>query len=81
MPLNDKCGRPHAQHQTVTPSVERQGGFFHHVAGGGSTRGCKAACNPFPEVIPGHVVTADDDHAIHTVGVQPILGHAERCCG
>ena len=77
MPLNNKRCCTHAQNQTVSTTIEGQSRFLYDVVGGGCTRSCKPTRNPLPEVIAGHVIAADDDHAVNTSSIQPIFGHTK----
>ncbi len=79
--LNDESGCPHSENQTVTASVKRKGGFLNHVVGGRGSGGGEATRNPFPHVIAGNVVAADDHHAVNPAGIEPVLSDAERCRG
>ena len=79
VPFDDKRSGAHAEDQSVATAVKRQGGFLDHVVGGGCTGRREAAGDPFPKVVAGDVVTADDDHAVDAVGVKPVFRYAERC--
>ena len=81
MAFNDKGGGAHAEDQAVSAAVKRQRRFFNDVVRGRSTRGGKAAGDPLPQVIARDIVTADDDHAVHTSSVKPILCHTKGSCG
>ena len=81
MAFNDKGGGAHAEDQAVAAAVKRQRRFLDDVVRGRSTRGGKAAGDPFPQVIARDIVTADDDHAVHTSSVEPILCYAKGRCG
>ena len=78
MALDDKGCCTHAEDQPVSATVKRQSRLLDHVVGCCGTGGCKAACNPLPQVVARDVVAADDDHAVHAAGVEPVLSDAKR---
>ena len=75
--LDHERSRTHAQNHAVAASVKGQGGLLDDVVRCCGSRGCETTGDPLPEVVAGDVVAADDDHTVHSVGVQPILRHAE----
>ena len=77
--LYHESGGPHSKNQTVSTSVKRKGGFLDHVVGGRSARGRETTSNPFPHVIAGNIVAADDDHSVNPAGIQPVFGDAKGC--
>ena len=64
-------------------AVERQRGLLDLVVGGGRACREEASADPAHQVLAGHIVGADDDHAAATTGADPILGqrHALRGAG
>ena len=79
--LYDEGGGPHSKNQTVPTSVKRKSGFLNHVVGSCSARGCETSGNPFPHVVAGDIVAADDYHTVYPPGIQPIFGDTKGCRG
>ena len=77
---NERCST-HAENQTVSTTVERQSGFFNHIACCGCTRSCKATSNPFPQIFTGHIVSRNDDDSVNSVAVQPVFSYAKSSSG
>ena len=65
--------RAHANDHPVTPTVERQRGFFDHFVGGGSAGGQEARADPVQQVVRRDVVRGDDDHTPAPPGADPVL--------
>ena len=79
MAFNHEGRRAHAQNQAVSAAVEGKGRLLNDVVGGCGTGSGKSTGNPLPKVVSGHIISADDDHAVNTTGVQPVFSDTERC--
>ncbi len=75
--LDDQGAGPHAQHRAVTAAVEGQGDGVDAIVGGGGAHGQKARADPLDQVVAGHVVAADHDHAAAAPGANPVFGQGD----
>jgi hypothetical protein len=66
----------HAQDRAVAAAVEGQRGLFHLVVGGRGARGQEARADPAHQVLAGHVVGAEHDHAAAAAVADPVFGQA-----
>src|SRR5690349_16866921 len=64
----------HADDHAVAAAVERQRRFFHAVVGGGSAGRQKARADPSHQVLAGHVVGGDHQHAAAAPAANPVFG-------
>ena len=75
--LDHKGAGPHAQQRAMAATVKRQGRFFHLIVSGGRAGRQEAGPDPTHQVVAGHVVGAQHDHAAATAAANPVLGQGD----
>ena len=75
--FHDEGARAHAHDRAVAALVEGQGGLGHLVFRRRRAHGQEARADPLQEVVAGHVVRADDDHAAAPAAADPVLGNGD----
>ncbi len=72
----------HPHYQAVAATVEGKGGLRDLGFGRRRTRGEEAGAYPLEQVVAGHVIGGDDDHAPAASAANPIAGEADGLgCG
>ena len=71
--FDDERARAHAQNCAVSSFVEGQRGFFHAVIRRCRARCQKARANPFHQIVVGHIVRANHNHAAAAPVTNPIF--------
>ncbi len=71
--LDDERTRAHAEQRAVATAVERQRGFIDLVVGGRGACRQEAGADPTHQVLAGHIVGANHDHAAAAPVANPVL--------
>ncbi len=79
--LHYQRGSAHAHQHAVPAAIERQRGLLHDVVGSGGAAREKTGADPLQQVIAGHVVAGDHDHAAAAASADPVLGQRQRLGG
>ena len=79
--LDHQGAGTHAEQRAVAALVEGQGGGGNLIVGGGSTGGQKARPDPLDQLVAGHFIAGDDQHAPTAPAPDPVLGYRDSLGG
>ncbi len=75
--LDDQATGTHAHDRAVAAAVEGQSGLGDLILGRGRAHGQEARADPLHQMLAGHIVAADHNHAAATAAADPILGDGD----
>ena len=79
--LDDDRSGAHADDRAVAATVKGQSRLVQALLGRRRSGGEQARSDPAHQVIAGHVVAGDDDHAPAAAGADPVFGHGDGVRG